>query len=50
MPQARSSPTQLLKLGALHSDALAVAAGALAVAVLWVLLSVLVHQMIGLMR
>jgi hypothetical protein len=44
-----SLPTQLLRLGARHSDTLAVAAGALIAAVLWVLVCVLAYQMIGLM-
>jgi hypothetical protein len=49
--RATSSPlsTQLLRLGVRHSDTLALAAGALVVAVLWVLLCVLAQQMIGLM-
>jgi hypothetical protein len=44
-----SLPTQLLRLGARHSDTLAVVAGALIAAVLWVLICVLAFQMIGLM-
>ena len=40
---------RLLRLGALHCDTLAVAAGALKAAALWVLLCVLAHQVIGLM-
>jgi hypothetical protein len=44
-----SLPTQLLKLGARHSDIVAVAAGALIAAALWVFICVLAYQMIGLM-
>jgi hypothetical protein len=41
--------TRSLRLGALHCDTLAVAAGALIAAVLWVLLCVLARQVISLM-